>query len=209
MNTSKTSTQKLPALVTVDELKEMFKSQEILNRKYNGENWKEGVTLGRAEAAFIDEGSEFLREIEPYWKWWSGKAQAKTIDVNKATFELIDLIHFGLMIILYRFPLEHILYTLDDDFEYQPCALIAVEEDDLAQFTIAFTSFLSNRYTIRYTKIKRLIDIIETGGNLLGLKPGQIYEAYQKKNALNGQRAAPQKAGTYDKSKEVELTLGE
>lgn len=202
----------LPTLVTIAELREMFKAQEVLNKKYNGEDWKAGVSVGKAEAAILDEVSEFLREIEPKWKWWSGKAQAKTIDQNKAIFELIDLVHFGLMLILYRFPLTRVLWTLEDNFEYWPSALVAQcvdEDDEIGRFTRSVTLFLDNtRYAINLTLIKRLIDIIEYGGKLLDLKPGQIYEAYQKKNALNGKRAAPQKAGTYDKSTEPELTVG-
>lgn len=211
MSTSANSESKLlPNLVTIAELAKMFEAQEVLNKKYNGEEWKTNITFGRAEAAFIDEASEFLREIEPMWKWWSGKAQAKAIDHNKATFELIDIIHFGLMIVLYRFSLDHVLYTLEEDFEYQPSAFITmIEGDELGRFTTAVNKFIeADRYSIRFTLIKRLIDVIETGGNLLGLKPGQIFEAYQKKNALNSKRAAPQKAGTYDKSTEAELTIG-
>lgn len=202
----------LPTLVTLDELKQMFKAQDVLNKKYNGEQWKENITNGRAEAAFIDECSEFLREIEPYWKWWSGKAQAKVIDINKATFELIDIIHFGLMIVLYRYHLDAVIFTLDDDFEYEPSAFLTNpdDQDDLDKFTTSITSFLkSYRDHICFTVVKRLIDVIEMGGELIGLKPGQIFEAYQKKNELNSKRAAPQKAGTYDKSKEQELSLGD
>jgi dimeric dUTPase (all-alpha-NTP-PPase superfamily) len=188
----------------------MFNAQEVLNKTYNGENWKDEITMARAEAAILDECSEFLREIEPFWKWWSGKAQAKIVEVNKATYELIDIIHFAMMIILYRFSLDKVLFILDDDFEYETSPRLKMDEDDLAQFTTAMIGFIANhRYSINYGLIRRLIEIIETGGNLLGLKPGQIFEAYQKKNKLNSKRAAPQKAGTYDKSKESELTLGD
>ena len=211
-NSSKNSNSNtcLNKLISLDELKEMFKAQEVLNKKYNGENWRDSITPGRAEAAFTDEVAEFLREIEPIWKWWSGKAKAKVIDKTKAAFELIDMIHFALMIVLYRFSLDKVLFTIEEEFEYTPSPRVETESEPLSKFTTAYIEFLANcRYSINYGMVRRVIELIETGGVLLGLEPGQIYEAYQKKNALNSKRAEPQMAGTYDKSKEQDLTLGD
>lgn len=191
----------------------MFKAQEVLNKKYNGENWKDGITMGKSHAAIMDEVSEFLREIEPRWKWWSGRALEREIDQQAALFELIDIIHFAMMIVLYRHKLDHVIYTLDDDFDYHPSAFVEIvdADDHVGRFTQAVIQFLKDSpYAIRWTMIRRLIDIIETGGTLLRLEPGQIFEAYQLKNQLNHKRVeGGQKQGKYDKSQEQKLSIGD
>lgn len=195
-------------LVNNKELIYMFLAQELLNEKYNGKDWRNQVAIGKAKIAFLDEVSEFVRELEPTWKWWSGEAQAKTIDRDKAIFELIDAIHFGLLLILHQYSLEEIVEEMIRPVP--PESSVAVYHgDEHDNFSDSVANFLKGVNFNCRVAISMLLDVIESGGWLIkGLNAGDIFIAYGKKNKLNSERVdGGQLQGTYDKSKEAELKL--
>jgi hypothetical protein len=195
-------------LVNSKELIYMFLAQELLNEKYNGKDWRDQVSRGKAKIAFLDEVSEFARELEPTWKWWSGKAQAKTIDRDKAIFELIDAIHFGLLLILHQYSPEEIIQEINR--RIPPEASVKVYQGDPHDnFSDSVANFLKGVNFNCRVAISMLLDVIESGGWLIGgLNSGDLFVAYGMKNKLNAKRVeGGQLQGTYDKSREAELKL--
>lgn len=195
-------------LVNTKELTYMFLAQEILNEKYNGKEWRDHVSIGKAKIAFLDEVSEFVRELEPDWKWWSGKAQAKTIDRDKAIFELIDVVHFGLLMILHRYSLEDIVAELGRRVPPESSAKV-YQGDEHDNFADSVANFLKGVDFNCRVAISMLLDVIESGGWMIkGLNMGDLFIAYGKKNKRNAERVdGGQLQGTYNKSEETELKL--
>jgi hypothetical protein len=195
-------------LINTKELIYMFLAQEVLNEKYNGKEWRSQVAIGKAKIAFLDEISEFSRELEPTWKWWSGKAQAKIIDRDKAIFELIDAIHFGLLLILHRYSLEEIIQSLNCRMPPESSAKV-YQGDPHDNFSDSVANFLKGvDFNVRVA-ISMLLDVVESGGWLIGgLNIGDLFKAYGMKNKLNSARVdGGQLQGTYNKSEEAELKL--
>lgn len=191
--------------VTTAHLQRMFLEQEKLNKKYNGENWRDGIQMGYMKTAYWDEVGEFARELTPDWKWWSGKAKAKTIDFDKALYELIDVIHFGLMLILFRHDITQVVFRLGLKPTIE-ADMYGVVDDKYDHFIKANTRFL---YSVAQhnleQEIRNLLNVIETGCNVLGVQYADtVYYAYMEKNSLNHKRVeGGQLEGTYDKSTEV------
>lgn len=194
--------------VTVQELIVMIKAQEELNKKYNGLDWRKSVRLGMAKMAMLEEVSEMAREITATWKWWAPEV---TLDFSKATFEFIDVVHFALLILLYRYSvddLEAALTSHADDDLLDP-DMWGPTGDPHNSFIKAVTRFLTSvDNDFQYRAIQGVRNIIETGAVLLALNKGDVAKAYKLKNERNHKRVeGGLMTGGYDKSQEQELKL--
>lgn len=189
-------------LINAYQLSEMFKAQEELNKKFNGENWRRGLTMGQAKFAFNDEIAEFGQELSGSWKWW--KAEKKPLDKQKALFELVDAIHFGMLLVLFRNDLSAVLNRVLDP-NGPECDMYGQVSDPLNYFLRSVQRFYSAlEFDQLDASITGLINVIETGGKLLDLEPGEVYAAYAAKNKLNHLRVeGGDKYGLYDRSKET------
>lgn len=192
-------------LINHEEMALMVEAQEVLNKKYNGDQWRLSVDIGKAKFALLDEVSEFAREIKPTWKWWGGNQGE--IDPQKATFELIDVMHFALLVALHRYPVDILAHPMRT-WKWEG-DMWGPHTDKHNQFVKAIQRFLQAvDLESRSNVITGLFNIAQTGGELLNLAPGQIYEAYKLKNALNHKRVeGGVMQGLYDKSQESELSL--
>jgi dimeric dUTPase (all-alpha-NTP-PPase superfamily) len=191
-------------LINAADLSEMVIAQESLNIKYNGENWRRETSMGKFKFAMLCEVAEFLDEITSQWKWYA--KVGLTHNHNKATFELVDIIHFAISLTLYRRSPESINNEII--FVNQP-NMFGPVYDQQNQFAKALTAFMRSVDNENLEGIvTHLFNIIQTGGELLELKPGVIKTAYDIKNMRNQERVAGGvMVGMYDKSKENELTL--
>lgn len=194
-------------LVRKEALQQMFFKQEELNMMYNGLVWRNKVTIGSAKLAFMDEVSEFLREIEADWKWW--KPIGGNYHKQKALFELIDVIHFGLLLILYHHPLDQILVHIAEHSPIPMMYDIENSEDKHNELATAISWFTNSLdYGVLDMKLTALLNLMQVGGELIGLKDGDILQAYIMKNEVNrGRVEGGVMEGKYDKSQEKELTL--
>jgi dimeric dUTPase (all-alpha-NTP-PPase superfamily) len=92
-------------------LTEMLRMQTQINSKYvkgdlnfsEREQWSKDLLL-----ALMDEMSELLGQIN--WKWWS--KNRKEIDVIELKFELIDMLHFILSLMLVWGMTDKEIYTM-------------------------------------------------------------------------------------------------
>lgn len=191
--------------VSNEQLIEMIHAQEALNKKYNGEDWRKSVRLGWAKMAFLTELSEMGDEILPTWAWW--KKNIVGTDWNKAKFEFIDVLHFAMLLALYRYDVAQLELWIPK--EHNQADMYGPVGDPHDQFIRAVTRFLravdqENRSEV----VIGLRNIIQTGAILVGMQRGEVYRAYQLKNKLNQERVAGGiMEGKYDKANERELTL--
>jgi dimeric dUTPase (all-alpha-NTP-PPase superfamily) len=197
-------------LVTKEELSTMLEMQEELNCKYNVVEWRKIVKQGNAKFALLDEVSEFLREIESNWKWWKNPVDCN-YNKQRALFELIDVIHFAMLLCLHKTSLstnkDLVNLMLDSIGSFR--LMYGKVNDQENQFVKSITNFMGavDNYN-EYNTVCGLINIINNGGILIDLKPGEIYQAYLMKNARNHNRVTGGiMTGDYDKSKEEELIL--
>jgi dimeric dUTPase (all-alpha-NTP-PPase superfamily) len=195
--------------VSSTQLIEMIRAQEVLNKKYSGLDWRKRVHLGMAKMALVEEMAEMGHEINATWKWWS-PVEKHILDFSKATFEFIDVIHFALLLLLYRYSEEELCYALKDEMsnDLEPDMWGAVGDPHNA-FIKSVTRFLTAiDIDNRRLAIKGVRNIIETGAVLLGLNDGDVLKAYMLKNERNHKRVeGGVMTGEYDKSKESDLKL--
>lgn len=188
--------------VSDDDLVEMIKLQELLNIAYNGEKWRDAIKIGWVKAAVIDETSEFLREISKDWMWW--KRDKGVRDTEKAIFEFIDVVHFMLVLALYRISpegLSLVVYRTEADadrsFQYP---------DELNVLFIYQHRFMYGfDYDQQETTMRNFKSFLEMGCKVLEIESGDLMKAYRLKNELNFERVLS--GPGYDRSSERELKL--
>lgn len=189
-------------MLSKEHLIDMFEKQENLNIKYNGDEWRKSVSLGKVKFAFLDEVGEFLKEIESDWKWWK---KYPNYHKQKAIFELIDIIHFALMLCLYENSVDEIK---DHIFNLRPQTYDSVGDKE-NQFSKTITSFFRriDDHSMIFM-IFDLLNLIQQGAELLEVNPGDIYQAYVMKNSRNHERInGGVLVGKYDKKNETDLHL--
>lgn len=166
--------------LTNAQLEEMIQLQEVLNIKYNGPDWRKNIRLGMAKFALIDEVSEMAREIRASWAWW--KKNPGPMEWEKAREEFIDVLHFALLIALYRYDekqLTDYVCAVDSDMG-------GPVGDPHGYFIKAITRFLKAADDDNRTDlVKGLKNIVETGAVLLAMEQDDVYAIYQEKNAKN------------------------
>jgi dimeric dUTPase (all-alpha-NTP-PPase superfamily) len=196
-----------PLLINAEHLKRMLVMQEELNVKYNGENWREKVQMTKVKFAILDETSEFLREIESTWKWWK---HDPVYNRQKALYELIDIIHFALVVVLLKFDLSDINIYIEEHgahaTQFGPFSGAEAYEE---YFNDALVRFLknANHYSDLDDIITVFCNLVQAGGELIGVTdPNEIFTAYVMKNNRNHQRVdGGVMEGKYDKSKESDV----
>jgi dimeric dUTPase (all-alpha-NTP-PPase superfamily) len=177
--------------------------QDDLNIKYGGVNWRDNVTMGKAKFAVLDEVSEFLREIESDWKWWKPSA---TYHKQKALYELIDVVHFALLIMLKEYDVRDIVSTIDE--QGAGTTLFGPWDDPYNIFAESIANLISGAEGADIDDfLVYICNIIQTGGELLGCTdPQDLYNAYIMKNQRNHERVdGGVLVGKYDKSKESDI----
>lgn len=184
-------------------LRQMIILQEDLNIKYGGADWRDNIPVGKAKFAVLDEVSEFLREIESEWKWWKPNGNYHK---QKALYELIDVVHFTLLILLLKNELRDVISTLDEQGANPNCLGWRASKE--SNFSDAITEFLGRAaYSGIEDELVRICNVIQTGATLLGCTDKQdIYNAYVMKNQRNHERVdGGILVGKYDKSKESDI----
>lgn len=201
-------------LINADILKRMLAMQERLNVKYNGEEWRDKVKMTKVKLAILDEVSEFLREIEATWKWWK---HDPTYNRQKALYELIDLVHFGLLAMLHRYDLEGLTKRIEVDMHnvVHPThvgsySMTVLKQEFFMDALLQFLQLIDDTEQDYRNIIYLFCNLVQAGGELIGVTdPQEIYTAYVMKNQRNHERVdGGVMVGTYDKSKESELPSG-
>jgi len=165
---------------TLTLLKEMVSMQEEHNRKVD-ENWR---TTGFAyRRAVWMECAELIDQIG--WKWWAAQPSP---DRQQLVFELVDIWHFGLsMLLLDETPVEALAVRLDEDFHREPATDDLVEAvEGFVAATLGSESFLLERFV----ELCACFDVSFY----------DLYTCYMGKNVLNQFRQDHgYKAGHYKK----------
>lgn len=197
-------------LINREQLEELIHMQETLNCKYGSTKWRDNFSFGQAKIAVIDEVGEFIREIESDWKWWKVNPNYHK---QKALFELIDIVHFALMMALYHTDNSTLAMTstdlTNDDFVFTP------SDDKYDDFSLAISDLLQmskpegdfGRLNAKRDSLRVILDVINSGGALLGgLDSNAIYQSYIMKNHRNHTRVDEGVlVGRYDKNNERDL----
>lgn len=182
----------------------MLHWQAELNIIYSGCGWKNTISAGEIESAMIKEYSEFLDEVQDKWCWYK---KSPDVDRDKAIFELIDFLHFALMLV----QLEHNIPDIENAItnrQTEPNVDIHAEDPfkvmsrTLALFIISFED-----KDIKLM-VQQLRNMIEIGGTMLDMVPGEIEKAFHLKNMRNRERVnGGILKGEYKKEDEVPLTM--
>lgn len=196
-------------LINRNQLEELIYMQETLNCKYGTVNWRDNFSFGQAKLAVLDEVSEFIREIESDWKWWKVNPNYHK---QKALFELIDIVHFTIMMALYHTDVSTLaMASTDVNLDNKPSESSGDKYDD---FSVAIGSLITSGniaerglFQEGIRNLYQIVDIINTGGALLGITDvNAIYQSYIMKNNRNHQRVDEGVlVGRYDKSNERDL----
>lgn len=180
---------------TNEQLSELLDAQESLNIKYTGENWRDDIPLSSFLTALDTEVAEYL-ESSPRvgdneriknngWKWWKQNLES---DEQNQAIETIDVLHFGLSLLMFLESKENILAFNDrlsekdldlEDIQEKPISLLLTSksnlilrafENDTVEVFCSFYELL----LVMATKCNRNLE--------------EIYQGYFKKNALNAKR---------------------
>lgn len=180
---------------TNEQLKELLDAQESLNEKYTGKDWRDAIPLSSLLTALDTEVAEYL-ESSPRvgdkekiknngWKWWK---QSKTNDEQNQAIETIDVLHFGLSLLMFLESKENILDINDrlsekdlnlEDIQEKPISLLLKSKSKLvlSSFENDTIEVFCNLYELL------LVMAVKCDRNL-----EEIYQGYFKKNALNAKR---------------------
>ena len=143
---------------------EFVELQKKLNVQYSGENWSKDIPYGKFEDAFLVEYAEFLDEIKPHWKFW--KKESNMISKSLVVAELVDVIHFGLSMILHKWGVVRFEKMLKQETRHD-----------------AQKVFLMSPH------ISFLDDLVQTTCEEVGLTKDDVINAYYAKNKINNTRA--------------------
>lgn len=179
---------------TNEQLSELLDAQESLNIKYTGENWRDDIPLSSFLTALDTEVAEYL-ESSPRvgdneriknngWKWW----RSDTNDEQNQPVETIDVLHFGLSLLMFLESKENILDINDrlsekdldlEDIQEKPISLLLKSKSKLvlSSFENDTVEVFCNLYELL------LVMAVKCNRNL-----EEIYQGYFKKNALNAKR---------------------
>lgn len=180
---------------TNEQLKELLDAQESLNIKYTGEDWRDAIPLSSFLTALETEASEYL-ESSPRvgdkekvknngWAWWK---QSKINDIQNQAIETIDVLHFGLSLLMYLESKENILKIndklTDRDFELEDIDTLPISLLLKSKSNLILNSFDNNFVEV----ICSLYEILNTMAVHCERSLEEIYQGYFKKNALNAKR---------------------
>lgn len=180
---------------TNEQLSELLDAQESLNIKYTGENWREDIPLSSFLTALDTEVAEYL-ESSPRvgdneriknngWKWWKQNLES---DEQNQAIETIDVLHFGLCLLMFLESKENILAINDrlsekdldlEDIQEKPISLLLKSKSNLI-----LRSFENDIVEV-FCNLYELLLVMATNCNR---NLEEIYQGYFKKNALNAKR---------------------
>lgn len=180
---------------TNEQLSELLDAQESLNIKYTGEDWRDAIPLSSFLTALDTEVAEYL-ESSPRvgdneriknngWCWWK---QSKTNDEQNQAIETIDVLHFGLCLLMFLESKENIISIntkisekdLDlEDIQEKPISLLLTSKSNL------ILSAFENDTIEVFCNLYELLLVMATKCNR---NLEEIYQGYFKKNALNAKR---------------------
>jgi dimeric dUTPase (all-alpha-NTP-PPase superfamily) len=161
--------------MTKQMLKQMLEAQETLNQKYTGKNWRENVPVKNFETAVFTEIAEFLESSPEDWKWWKPDLN----DRQNQYIEVIDVVHFGLSILLKYNSMNEIADTFNGETIYK--AFRRAEKQDIFRSMINF--FECPDVNTFFTLI---IGLCQFTKKPLSLE--EVWEGYFEKNKLNFER---------------------
>jgi dimeric dUTPase (all-alpha-NTP-PPase superfamily) len=173
-------------MVTTDELQSMLEVQISTNEKFNGSDWK-SVGEMKFKLALFTEVAEFLESCPKNWKWWKPWMSNNT---HNMYIEVIDVLHFGLSILLMNHDINSILVDSDSLTDTNDTE---IKSDNILNAYSEFyhTPTLSNFYG--------LINSMVVFG---GLDKGKLLDIYFQKSKLNHKRVNEGYLdGIYDKYK--------
>lgn len=165
----------------VQKMKEM---QDKLDKHFEQ---KMGYSVPKRDArnffAILDELGELNHELKSKWCWW--KKSQKEVDYDKTIMELVDIYHFVLSITPKR-----MFETIDSEAiekKYDQ----KVSQDDIASFMFLFINNIYRYTSYMYNDsalIKAWVYLLKlTYG--IGFDFDDVFDAYEKKNKINHQRA--------------------
>ena len=180
---------------TNEQLKELLDAQESLNIKYTGEDWRDAIPLSSFLTALDTEVAEYL-ESSPRvgdneriknngWRWWK---QNIANDEQNQAIETIDVLHFGLSLLMMLESKENILAINDrlsekdldlEDIPEKPISLLLKSKSNLI-----LRSFENDTVEV-FCNLYELLLVMATKCNR---NLEEIYQGYFKKNALNAKR---------------------
>ena len=190
-------------LINRDQLQELIHKQEALNIKYGGVNWRDGFSFGQAKLAMLAEVGEFLDEVEQNWHWYKSKPNYHK---QKALFELIDVVHFALMIALYHDSVDDLIKWSTKEYLDDRSFTHVSSSDKSDDFATAIGYLLASEDDAVF--LESILNIINSGAALIGgdFDENAIYHSYIMKNQRNEERVSKGVlVGAYDKSKETDL----
>lgn len=179
---------------TNEQLKELLDAQESLNEKYTGKDWRDAIPLSSFLTALETESAEYL-ESSPRvgdkekiknngWKWWKNLQN----DQQNQAIETIDVLHFGLSLLMYLETKENILAInerlTDKDFE-----LDDIEDTPISIILKSKSNLILNSFDNNFIEvICSLYEILNSMALHCERTLDEIYDGYYKKNALNAKR---------------------
>jgi dimeric dUTPase (all-alpha-NTP-PPase superfamily) len=136
-----------------------------------------------AKFALLDEVSEMAREIRVTWAWW--KKNPGPMNLDLAREEFIDILHFAMLIALYRYDVSVLTRTIQDDQDI--CADMGGPVGDPHNYFVkAITRFFRSVDEENICGvIAGLMNLIDVGSLLLSLEPGDVFHIYTVKNEKN------------------------
>jgi dimeric dUTPase (all-alpha-NTP-PPase superfamily) len=199
---------------TKTDLVELLKKQEELNVKYSGENWRDVSNLTHWYVALFTEVSEFLESAPRVgvvgsdgWKFWRKNLEN---DIQNMKVETIDVLHFGLSIVLYKagsldsaisLATEEIFVADYEEFK------VYTESEEFSDFE-ALDSLMNSVCELYSVSIKgdclqEVLDIVSTMEAITCMADNCepfVLNGYIKKNQLNHKRVeSGYQTGEYDK----------
>lgn len=182
----------------------MLHWQAELNIIYSGCGWKNTVLAGEIESAMLKEYSEFLDEVQDKWCWYK---KAGEFDRDKAIFELVDFLHFALMLMQYEHSLDSLSSCVTNRNCFPDVDVLAEDPFKVMSRSIAFF-ILSFENKDPFEMTRQLRNMIEIGGTMLDMVPGEIEKAFHLKNQRNRERVnGGILQGQYKKEDEVPLKM--
>ena len=161
--------------LTRNDFETMLKAQEDLNVKYTGENWRANVDIEQFRLAFLTEVAEFLESSPEDWKWW----KADKNDRQNQYIEVIDVLHFGLSIILKHKSVEDVMKYYENSI-----LLDALKNSENCRLYEIINDFFYDEHPITlFAIIHKLCMLPEKP-----LDINKVFEKYFEKNKLNQHR---------------------
>lgn len=171
-------------MITSQQIEKLLEAQDELNEKYTS-NWKEIRNVDEYNCAFRTEFAEFLESSPRFgnWKFWKPYLEN---DVQNSKVEIVDMLHFGLSLILlenYKKGIHEIKISDKDIKEIEEYT-----EKLESEFGI-LNGVLRSLFVFEGDpNIKQLFIILSLCGKPFDFSLDQIYDAYYKKNKLNQTR---------------------